>query len=214
MPDISPDTAAQIIATVVIGVIAVVGSIGGAILGAREGARASLAATKALSQEAEERQRASVRLLMRVEIDQNLANLGELRARLIAAATPESDDEDDVAEKPELSGDSYARAFARGVMPAWTRQAWESMTALLSPALDAKEIERVNHFYGQLETIDGIRDQLAVMLNEKPHTQHRVFAEPYTVQPTTFYRYGPGLAAEADRIMADLLDRGNPIAEA
>jgi hypothetical protein len=82
------------------------------------------------------------------------------------------------------------------------------------PALDAKEIERVNHFYGRLETIDGIRDQLAVMLNEKPHTQHRVFAEPYTVQPTTFYRYGPGLAAEADRIMADLLDRGNPIAEA
>ena len=88
------------------------------------------------------------------------------------------------------------------------------MTALLSPALDGKEIERVNHFYGQLETISGIRDQLAVMLDEKPHTEHHFLSEPRTVQPTTFYRHGPGLAAEVDRIIRDLLDRGNPIAEA
>jgi hypothetical protein len=30
----------------------------------------------------------------------------------------------------------------------------------------------------------------------------------------TFYNYGPGLATKADRIMADLLERGNPITEA
>jgi hypothetical protein len=30
----------------------------------------------------------------------------------------------------------------------------------------------------------------------------------------TFYYYGPGLATKADRIMADLLERGNPITEA
>ena len=215
MLNLSPDTVAQII----IGVIAVAGSIGGAILGAREGARASLEATQAHSQETEKRQRASVRLLLRVEIDQNLANLGDLRAKLIAAGTPQSDDAGDDAgdeeEKPKFSWGSYARAFVRGVMPAWTRQVWESMTALLSPALDAKEIERVNHFYGQLETINGIRDQLTVMLDEKPHTEHHIIrSDPRTVRPTTFYNHGPGLAAEDDRIIADLLDRGNPIAEA
>ena len=56
-------------------------------------------------------------------------------------------------------------------MPAWTREAWESMTSLLSPALDPQEIERANHFYGQLQTILGIREQLTVMLNEKPHME-------------------------------------------
>jgi hypothetical protein len=171
MQNLSPDIVAQIIATVVIGVIAVAGSIGDAILGAREGARASLAATKAFAEENEQRQRASVRLRLRLEIDHNLANLRELRTKLIATSTPKSRDEDASTEEPKILWDTYARAFVHAAMPAWTREAWESMTSLLSPALDPQEIERSNHFYGQLQTISGIREQLTVMLNEKPHME-------------------------------------------
>jgi hypothetical protein len=218
MPDLSADT----VANVVIGLIAVAGSIGGAILGAREGARASLAATKAFAEENEQRQRASVRLRLRLEIDHNLASLRELRTKLIAAATPkpskeeENSEDEENAEEPKLSWDSYGRAFVHGSMPAWTREAWESVTAFLSPALDPKEIEHANHFYGQLETISGIREQLTVMLNEKPHIEDWgvLIGGQRTVDPMTFFNHGPRLASEVDTIMTDLIDRGNPIAEA
>jgi hypothetical protein len=208
MPDLSPDT----VANIVIGLIAVGGSILGAILGAREGARASLAATKAFAEENEQRQRDAVRLRLRVEIDHNLASLRTLRDKLIAKATPKS--HDGSVENPKLSWTSYGQAFVLGVMPAWTRQAWESMMALPAAALEPKEIEQVNHFYGQLETISGIRDQLTPMVNEKPHMEDPFGTGARSVEPMSLYIYGPGLAAQADRIMADLIERGNPIAEA
>ena len=95
----------------------------------------------------------------------------------------------------------------------WARQAWDGMTELLVPALNREEIERANQFYGQLETISGIRDQLMPMVNEKPHMQDPFGTGPHSTEPVTFTNYGPGLVANADRIMAEVIERGNPIAE-
>ena len=56
---------------------------------------------------------------------------------------------------------------------------------------------------------------LTVMANEKP--QMKDFGPsvgPRIVQPTTFFYYAPGLASAVDKIITDLLERGNPIAEA
>jgi hypothetical protein len=200
MLNLSQDTVAHIIANFVIVIVAIVGSRRAAIDGAQEGARATLAATKAFAEEQEQRQRASVRLRLRVEIDHNLANLRAIRDKLNATATPNST--------------LYAQAFVHGVMPAWTRQAWESMTALPAPALEPTEIEHVNHFYGQLETLSGIREQLTPMVNEKPHMEDFFGRGATSVQPVTLDLNGPRLTTKADKIMSDLIERGNPIAEA
>jgi hypothetical protein len=215
MQDLNPDTVAQIIATVAIGVIAVGGSIGGAILGAREGARATLEATKTLSLETEKQKRASVRLLLHVEIDYNLKNLQALRDQLMRPARSAPENEDGTAGEPEpISREGYARRLVFETMPVWARQAWDGMTELLSPALSREEIVQANHIYGQLETISGIRDQLAAMANEKPHMEDFFGTGPKSVHPVTFHNYAPGLAADVDKIITDLLNRGNPIAEA
>lgn len=210
-----PDTQAQIVANVIIGLIAVGGSILGAILGAREGARASLAATKAFAEENELRQRASVRLRLRLEIDHNLANLATLQAALRAAGSSDTGDEEANAEEPEISWHSYARELVHTAMPAWTREAWESLTLVIAPALDATEIEQANHFYGQLETISGIREQLTVMENEKPYLYDWGFGQgPRSIEPMTFHDYGPGLALRVDEIISTLRAAGNPIVDA
>ena len=56
---------------------------------------------------------------------------------------------------------------------------------------------------------------LTVMANEKPHMEDfGPSVGPRSVQPTTFFYYAPGLASNGDKIITDLLERGNPIAEA
>ncbi len=201
--------------TVVAAIIAVVGSIIGAMLGAREGAKATLQATAAFSRQREEHERASVRLLLRLEIDHNLASLRDLRSEIFTAAIRNPSGEAGDPENATLTWDYYARALARVAMPAWTRQAWDSMTALLSPALHPKEIERANHLYGQLETISGIRAQITAMANERPYMVETGIPGfgLRSVDPMTFYEYAPGLASEVDRIILALLASGNPIAE-
>jgi hypothetical protein len=214
-------TAVNAIAVLAAAGRAVWGSIRGAREGAKRGAEASLAATKAFTEEQEQRECASVRLRLRLEIDHNLGSLRELQSKLIAAATPkpskdeENSEDEEYAEEPKLSWDTYGRAFVHGSMPAWTREAWESVTAFLSPALEPKEIEHANRFYGQLETISGIREQLTGMLNEKPHIEDwgSLMGGPRTIDPMTYHYQGPRLASEVNKIMTDLLDRGNPIAE-
>jgi len=53
------------------------------------------------------------------------------------------------------------------------------------------------------------------MANEKPRLKDfGPSVGPRIVQPTTFFYYAPGLASAVDKIITDLLERGNPIAEA
>jgi hypothetical protein len=208
-------TAIDVVAVLAAAGIAVWGSIRGAREGAKQGAEATRAVTQALAQESEKRQRASVRLLLRLEIDHNLASLRDLRSELYTAAirTPRGEAGD--PENPTVTWDYYARALVIVAMPAWTRQAWESMTALLSPALDPKEIEQANIFYGHLETISVIRDQLTVMASEKPHMEDwGIGRGARSVRPTTFFEHSPGLARDFDNIVVALLATGNPISEA
>jgi hypothetical protein len=56
---------------------------------------------------------------------------------------------------------------------------------------------------------------LTVMANEKPHMKDfGPSVGPRSVQPTTFFYYAPGLASDVDKIITNLLERGNPIPEA
>jgi hypothetical protein len=56
---------------------------------------------------------------------------------------------------------------------------------------------------------------LTVMANEKPHIEDfGPSVGPSSVRPTTFFYYATGLASDVNKIITDLLERGNPTAEA
>ena len=52
------------------------------------------------------------------------------------------------------------------------------------------------------------------MVNEKPHMEDFLGMGATSVQPVTLDLNGPRLTTKADKIMSDLIERGNPIAEA
>jgi hypothetical protein len=223
MLNLSPDTVEQIIATVAIGIIAVVGSIRGAIRGAEVGAEATRAATQqaidaqlTASQAIEVQQRNAVRLLLRLEIDHNLANLSTLWADVTRDEV--YDDSDDPEQQRKAMGQNRASALLRVPMPVWTRSAWDGLIPLLPLALARSEIAEASTVYGQLDTISAIRSQLAEMAAEQPW-QEVVQSDVYgprtrTIHPQTFSDNAPDLWGRIEEVVDQLLTHGNPIAEA
>lgn len=223
MDAISADAKAQVIATVIIGFIAVWGSIRGAIRGAEVGAKATRDATKQAidaqrkaAQEEEQEERSAVRLLLSLEIDHNLDTLRTLWDEL-TREPPRNYSSDPDKQRRQVARDR-AHAFLASPPLVWSRKAWDGLTPQLPHSLSRVEIEQANLIFSGLDTISGIRAQLAAMDAEQPRQevndspiQHRPVY--HTVYPQSFNNNAPFLWERIEAIVEQLLSDGNPIAE-
>ena len=101
-------------------------------------------------------------------------------------------------------------------MPVWSRQAWDGLTALLPLAISYEEIERTNRFYGHLESISVVRNQLGALAAWQPG-QEPWYGPGEDLQgillPLGFYVNAPKLWSHVGQIVNELIARGNPISE-
>lgn len=132
----------------------------GAVVGALIGGIASLGAVAAAERaarrredEREARQNASLRIILRAEIDQNLRLLEDDRKTVV----------DRQDNKEGSTVESYSKGYVFGFTPSppWNTTAWEHAVSMLGTALSDAELRRVQRFYANLLTLSAQRAMIA-----------------------------------------------------
>lgn len=101
----------------------IVGTLGGVWLGHWLGEQAS----RRHERERDDKQRRSVRALLRIEIDQNLAALAAFWSQITEGA--------DTPPDPFFDAMNLAPRLVERPLPAWSRLMWETQAPLLAAAL-------------------------------------------------------------------------------
>jgi hypothetical protein len=188
------------------------------LIGVWVGFRLSEHSTRDREERAENKQTASGRLLLSIEIDYNLRQLRSLWTDISEIETPEnlrkiSDSGRRVHEERKFR----AKRFVGVTMPVWNRRVWEAQTPLLASALSTGEIEKISQLYGQLDTLVSVRASLAEMAAEQPRQEVWSFPgrDPtyHTVYPHRLDDNAPALWAKGEQIVNGLLSNGNPLSK-
>jgi hypothetical protein len=137
-----------VLAYLALGALGIVGTLVGVHRGAQ------LAENSALERErrAKEEQRASVRTLLRLEIEENIKGIWQTLDLASRAEAAES--------LVNLRPDSVigsARKLAELPSAEWSFLAWESQLAKVTAALDSTEVRAVHEFYAGLNRLSAIR---------------------------------------------------------
>jgi hypothetical protein len=157
-----------------------------------------------------EKQAGSVRLLLGLEIGQNLKDLSWLRDNLVEILG--EDDERRYQGGSALDEEDYRwldarRRFISSHLPDWGHRFWHGQQSsyLLPVALDELEIRKVNYLHSELERLTKIKD----MWNERAQ-QHE---ESAFLPPEALREDAPRLWAEFTDILNRLLETGSPLAD-
>ncbi len=128
--------------------VGVIGAVVGSVV------TAGLAAAWTIHQEREhgKRQRASVRALLRIEVEENLAALRPYWSTL-------SGDVQGDTTGVNVSG-TVARRMVQRPLPPWSRLMWEAQAAALAAALSPQEIRAMQRHYANLASLSAYREKL------------------------------------------------------
>lgn len=170
-------------------------------------------ATQWREKRTQRRQIRSIRALLHLEIDQNLALLGDFWTKVSEVGESEQDREQD----PEKLRGRLARRLLSIPFPRWTHQMWESQVGLLPIALSETEIKQVHYLQGQLDRITSICTTLSALASEEHEDLRAVGTAPRQrgafifIASRNFHREAPALYRELEQIVEDVLGKGNPL---
>jgi hypothetical protein len=191
-------------------IFGVIGTIIGTIIGAILGFRLSERATRQREERTEKRQAGAIRTLLRLEIDQNLALLRDFWS--------EVNQVDESEEDPDLARLRLARRMVGLPVPHWCHTMWKSQTPLLVVALSEEEIKQVHNLHIGLDAIAAIHSKLSALESEQREELRAARNETGMVPMSkamglsqSFNRNAPGLWMECERIVREVLDKGNPL---
>jgi hypothetical protein len=156
----------------------------------------------------------SARTLLRLEIDTNLQMLRDLWAKLRQTDTPSKISESDKVK--------LIQKFIEMPFQPFTRVAFESQLNLLTSALNEQGITQVYQFYSQLSQVERIREDLIILQDmerqEAGAAASRAIANR-AIAPGVGYRFpkpfinsAPDTWDECEKLITQLLTKGNPLA--
>jgi len=165
-------------------------------------------ATRLRENRTERKEARAVRTLLSLEIDQNIALLKEWWGEVTEADSPEEDP------------DHYRRVVANRLielpLPSWSHKMWESQTLLLPVALKREEIMQVYDIHSGLDRLAAIRSALVAAQREQQEDWRSARGESGGASllglSLRFYHIAPQLWPECERIVNELLAKGNPLA--
>lgn len=148
----------------------------------------------------------AVRLLLRLEVGQNL----DLVRLLSTGIERDSHDESD----PEFAAINSARTLIHSPLPPWSHDIFKSQLAGIPVALTPHEIQELYQHHNRLDGIEVIRSTLKQLHEE----QQAEFRAPKTgtvvtiaMPASVFQRNAGTLWAECKRLMDALESAGNPV---
>ena len=167
----------------------------------------------------EKKQSESVRTIISLEIEQNLSLLENFWKRLNNFIKEEKDK--DIKDKDSISTKLSYRFIEMPELN-WNHKFVESQLSFMSLAFNKDEINKIMNFHSQLDAITEIQKKLSFIKNkadEKGYTRasqmksadifgHLVAS--YTSN-STFIKKAPELWGECERIVLEVLDKGNPL---
>jgi hypothetical protein len=205
---------------VVAAFLAVPATVYGAVVGAKRGARLAyeLSEKSALDREARaaaeeeaalKRRMNSMRLLLSLEVQRNLDDLGWLRKELVDVLGKEDGRywESGVGEAERLAWFEARQRFVSLYMPDWSHSFWHGQQSshLLPEALGPEEIRQLNFFHSQLDRLTKLKDMLAER-TQRDADAARPAAGGDVPRSCKFGEEAPILWKDFTETMSDLLD--------
>ena len=166
-------------------------------------------ATRRRETQTERRQAQSLRTLLSLEIDHNIALLKDWWGEVLNVGTPDKD--------PDLHRRDLARRLVEFPLPSWAHKMWESQSSLLAIALNHAEIKQVHDIHNGLDAIAAIRSALVAAETEQRQdwrsaSQGKGFVPLSVHVSRKFERMGPQLCTQCESIVNELLAKANPLA--
>lgn len=134
-------------------------------------------------QRTERRQAQSVRLLVGLEIQQNLESLERLLEGIPHLDTNPSKKVESPKDIDQLHY-SYAYRIAQKRLLVWIHNAWESQMAMLPIALKPREIQQVQNFHQKLRDISSIHSSLINLLLQEEEDRKTALSLPSSANAT------------------------------
>ncbi len=188
--------------------VGVIGAVVGSVV------TAGLAAAWAIHQEREhgKRQRASVRALLRIEVEENLAALRPYWSTLSGDAQGDT-------TGVNVSG-TVARRMVQRPLPPWSRLMWEAQAAALAAALSPQEIRAMQRHYANLTSLSAYREKLVDIAHADKAAELaageipapiRGMAPPRRPAKVYFLIVAERLWPEIERTATELLEHSAPL---
>jgi hypothetical protein len=123
----------------------------------------------------------SIKTLIKIEIDQNLAWLSQVSQRLVKA-------DQEVNGTKEIQLPNF---LGRMSMPIWSHRLWESQLPNVTSALNPESIRKAHEFHGDLDKVS----EMVLAINDNPNQ----------------VGYRKELYDQCVGLMNTLIQKGNPI---
>jgi stalled ribosome rescue protein Dom34 len=157
----------------------------------------------------ERRRTKSVRILLGLEIEQNLMLVGRLKERLRWSGETEDD--------PESAALKKARTLIQSPLPPWSHEVFTSQLSAISDILQPVDVASVYEHHNHIDAITNIRAVLT-QLNQQERVENAPLrsastgAIPLMAMPSSvFYRNAADLWEECKRLIEALERIGNPL---
>jgi hypothetical protein len=188
--------------------IGVIGTLGGTFLGFL----LSTIENRWREQRTERKQVQSIRLLIGLEIQQNLELLEHFWEDVIQLESQE------ILASGDAERLHYAYAYRVTQKPPliWSYNAWESQMAMLPIALEAREIRQVQNFYQRLRDISTIHSFLVNLLSQDEADRRDAQSLPRRLNSIdamramtngVFIRKASSFGKELEEVVQDVLGR-------
>ena len=167
----------------------------------------------------EKKQSESVRTIISLEIEQNLSLLENFWKKLNNFTKEEKDE--DIEDKDSIPT-KLAYRFIEMPKLNWNHKFVDSQLSFMSLAFNKDEINKIMNFHSQLDAIAEIQKKLSSIKNkadEKGYIRGSQIKSADIVGPlvasytsnSTFIKKVPKLWGECERIVLEVLDKGNPL---
>lgn len=174
----------------------------------------------------EKKQSKSVRTIISLEIEQNLSLLKDFWSKLKPIVQEKQknniDNELEEAERKKLIASEFSNKFIEMPKLNWNHKFVDSQLSFMSLAFNKDEINKIMNFHSKLDAIAEIQKKLSFIKNkadEKGYTRASQIKSADIVGPlvasytsnSTFIKKAPELWGECERIVLEVLDKGNPL---
>lgn len=188
--------------------VGVIGAVVGAVV------TAGLAAAWAIYQERAhgKRQRAGVRALLRIEVEENLAALRPYWEAI-------TEDLGNTTTAAKARG-TYARGMVQRPLPPWSRLMWEAQAASLSAALTPQEISAMQRHYTNLAALGTYRERLVAVDHADTLAEQTAVEVPSPIRGMApsrmpvnrqYYEVAGRLWPDIERAATELLEQDVPL---
>ena len=150
----------------------------------------------------ERKTRRRVRALLRLEIEDNLEQLGQIWSTIVS--------EQPSTTKADFEVPPQVLALIQLPLPVWSHKIWESHLPLVAASLAEHEIGQMHLLHTRLDAITTIHEKILV-LNADFHIASAKPANLVDPRVFGFYNLGPALLAEIKKNVDEIKAIGNPL---